>query len=105
MNLRKLNDMNKNRNVKLMQGTTNVKCRSSDYDNMKMTVMKLPTDFVKLTEPTLSRASPDVAKMARTDGTRVVRYQSDNQNSMKTTIMQMTTDYLEIPEPALPQGS
>ena len=33
-------------------GTTNVQCRSNDYDNMKTTVMKLPTDFVKLTEPT-----------------------------------------------------
>ena len=71
---------------------------------MKTTVMKLPTDFVKLTEPTLSRVSPVVAKMAHTDGIRVVQYHSDNQNSMKTTIMLMPTDYLEIPEPALPRG-
>ena len=66
--------------------------------------MKLPTDFVKLTEPTLSRVSPVVAKVAHTDGTRVVQYQSDDQNSMKTTIMQMPMDYLEIPEPSLPRG-
>ena len=60
--------------------------------------MKLPTDFVKFTEPTLSRVSPVVAKMAHTDGTRVMQYQSDDQNSMKTTNMQMPMDYLEIPE-------
>ena len=71
---------------------------------MKTTVMKLPTDFVKLTEPTLSRVSPVVAKEAHTDGTRVVQCQSDDQNSMKTTIMQMPMDYLEIPEPSLPRG-
>ena len=85
-------------------GTMNMQCLSNDYDNMKMTVMKLPTDFVKLTEPTLSRVSPVVAKVAHTDGTRVVQYQSDDQNSMKTTIMQMPMDYLEIPEPSLPRG-
>ena len=88
-----------------IDGTTNVQCRSIDYDNMKTTVIKLPTDFVKLTEPTLSRVSPVVAKMAHTDGTRVMQYQSDDQNSMKTTIYrQMPMDYLEIPEPALPRG-
>ena len=53
--------------------------------------MKLPTDCVKFTEPTL-------------DGTRVMQYQSDDQNSLKTTNMQMPMDYLEIPEPALPRG-
>ena len=78
--------------------------RSNDYDNMKTTVMKLPTDFVKLTEPTFSRVSPVVAMEAHTDGTRIVQYQSDDQNSMKTTIMQMPMDYLEIPEPSLPRG-
>ena len=57
-----------------------------------------------LTEPTLSRVSPVVAKEAHTDGTRVVQYQSDDQNSMKTTIMQMPMDFLEIPEPSLPRG-
>ena len=54
-------------------GTVNVQCRSNDQDYMKTTVMKLPTDFVKLTEPTLSRVSPVVAKEAHTDGTRVVQ--------------------------------
>ena len=78
--------------------------RPNDYDNMKTTIMKLPTDFVKLTEPTLSRVSPVVAKEAHTDGTRVLQCQSDDQNSMKTTIMQMPMDYLEIPEPSLPRG-
>ena len=67
--------------------------------------MKLPTDFVKFTEPTLSRVSPVVAEMAHTDGTRVLQYQSDDHNSIKTTNMQMVMDYLEIPEPALPRGS
>ena len=85
-------------------GTTKVQCRSIDYDNTKTTVMKLPTDFVKFMEPTLSRVSPVVAKMAHTDGTRVMQYQSDDQNSMKTTNMQMAMDYLEIPEPALSRG-
>ena len=85
-------------------GTTNVQCLSIDYDNMKTTVMKLPTDFVKFTEPTLSRVSPVVAKMAHTDGTRAMQYQSDDQDSMKTTNMQMPMDYLEIPEPVLPRG-
>ena len=36
-------------------GTTNVQGRSIDCDNMKTTVMKLPTDCVKFTEPTLAR--------------------------------------------------
>ena len=85
-------------------GIRNVQCRSNDYDNMKTTVMKLPTYFVKLTEPTLSRVSPVVAKEAHTDGTRIVQYQSDDQNSMKTTIMQMPMDFLEIPEPSLSRG-
>ena len=66
--------------------------------------MKLPTDCVKVTKPTLARVSPVVAKMAHTDGTRVMQYQSDDQNSLKTTNMQMPMDYLEIPEPALPRG-
>ena len=36
-------------------GTVNVQCRSNDQDCMKTTVMKLPTDFVKLnTESTPS---------------------------------------------------
>ena len=85
-------------------GTTNVQCRSIDCDNMRTTVMKLPTDCVKFTEPTLARVSPVVAKMAHTDGIRVRQYQSDDQNSLKTTNMQMPMDYLEIPEPALPRG-
>ena len=71
---------------------------------MKTTVMKLPTDFVRLTESTPSRVSPVVTKEAHTDGTRVVQCQSDDQNFMKTTIMQMPMDYLEIPEPSLPRG-
>ena len=77
-----------------------MQCRSNDYDYMKTTVMNLPTDFVKVTEPTLSRVSPVVAKEAHTDGTRVVQYQSDDQNSMKTTIMPKTKT---IPEPSLPR--
>ena len=56
----------------------NVQCRSNDNDYMKTTVMNLPMDFVKLTEPTLSRVSPVAAKEAHTDGTRVVQYQSDD---------------------------
>ena len=85
-------------------GTIDVQCRSNDYDYMKTTVMNLPTDFVEVMEPTLSRVSPVMAKEAHTDGTRVVQYQSDDQNSMKTTIMQMPMDFLEIPEPSLPRG-
>ena len=42
-------------------GTVNVQRRSNEYDYMKTTVMNLPTDFVQLTEPTLSRVSPIVA--------------------------------------------
>ena len=61
--------------------------------------MKMPTDFVKLTESTPSRVSP-----AHTDGTRVVQCQSDDQNYMKTTMMQMPMDFLEIPELSLPRG-
>ena len=82
-------------------GTTNVQCRSIDCDNMRTTVMKLPTDCVKFTEPTLTRVSPVVAKMAHKDGTRVMQYKSDDQ---KTTNMQMPMDFLEIPEPTLPRG-
>ena len=82
-------------------GTIDVQCRSNDYDYMMTIVMNLPTDYVGVTEPTLSRVSPVVAKEADTDGTRVVQYQSDDQNCMKTTIMQMPMDFLEIPEPSL----
>ena len=82
-------------------GTTNVQRRSIDSESVKTTVMKLPTDLVKVMEPTLSRVPPLVAKMAHTDGNRVMQHQSDNLNSMKTTNMQTTMDYLEIPEPAL----
>ena len=80
-------------------GTIDVQCRSNDHDYMKTTAMNLPTDFVKVTKPTLSRVSPVGTKEAHTDG---VQYQSDDQNSMKTTIMQMSMDFLEIPEPSLP---
>ena len=82
-------------------GMIDVQCRSNDHDYMKTTVMNLPTDFVKVTEPTLSRVSPVGAKEAHTDGTRVAQYQSDDHNYMKTTIMQMPMDFLEIPEPSL----
>ena len=85
-------------------GTTNVQGRSIDDDKMKTTVIKLPTDCVKFTEPTLIRVSPVEAKMAHTDGTRVMQYQSDNQNSLKMTNMQTPMDFLEIPEPTLPRG-
>ena len=67
-------------------GTTNVQCRSIDYDKTKTTVMKLPTDFVQFTEPTLSRVSPVAAVMAHTDGTRVMQYQPDDQNSIRRPI-------------------
>ena len=80
-----------------------MQCRSNDQDRMKTTVMKLPTDFVRLTESTPLLVSPVVAKEAHTDGTRVVQCQSDDQNFMKTTIMQMPMDYLEIPELLLPR--
>ena len=85
-------------------GTTNVQGQSIDGDNTKTTVMKLPTDCVKFTEPTLARVSPLVAKMAHTDVTRVMQYQSDDQKPMITTNMQMPMDFLEIPEPTLPRG-
>ena len=65
--------------------------------------MKLPTDWVKFTEPTLAWVSPVVAKMAHTNGTRVMQYQSDDRNFIKTTNMQLPMDYLEIPEPMLPR--
>ena len=85
-------------------GTTNVQGRSIDDDKMKTTIIKLPTDCVKFTEPTLIRVSPVEAKMAHTDGTRVMQYQSDNQNSLKMTNTQMPMDFLDIPEPTLPRG-
>ena len=45
-----------------------MQCRSNDYDYMMTTVINLPTDYVGVTEPTLSRVSPVVAKEAHTDG-------------------------------------
>ena len=72
-----------------IDGTTNVRGRSSDCDSRRSTVMKLPMDCVKFTEPTFARVSPVVAEMAHTDGTRVIQYQSDDQKSIKTTKMQM----------------
>ena len=83
--------------------TTNVRGRSIDCDNRRTTVMKLPTDCVKFTEPTFARVSPVVGEMAQPDGTRVMQYQSDDQKSITTTKMRMPMDYLEIPEPRLPR--
>ena len=81
-------------------GTTNVRGRSIDRNNRRTTVMKLPTDCVKFTEPISARVSPVVAETVHTD----LQYQSDDQKSIKTTEGQMPMDYLEIPEPRLPRG-
>ena len=85
-------------------GTTNVQGRTIDDENMKTTVTKFPTVCVKFTEPTLTRVSPLVAKMAHTDVTRVMQYQSDYQKPLMTTNMQMPMDFLEILKPTLPWG-
>ena len=85
-------------------GTTNVRDRLIDRKNRRTTVMKLPTDCVKFTEPISTRVSPVVAETVHTDDTRVLQYQSDDQKSIKTTEGQMPMDYLEIPEPRLPRG-
>ena len=84
-------------------GTRNVRGRSIDCNERRMTVRKLPTDSGEFTEPTCARVSPVVAETAHTDGTGVMQYQWDDRKSVKTTEMRMPRNYLEIPEPRLPR--
>ena len=84
-------------------GTTNVRGRSIDCNERRMTVRKLSTDCGEFTEPTSARVSPVVAETAHTDGTGVMQYQWDERKSVKTTEMRMPRNYLEIPEPRLPR--
>ena len=84
-------------------GTTNVRGRSIDCNERRMTVRKLPTDCGEFTEPTSARVSPVVAETAHTHGTGVMQYQWDDRKSVKTTEMRMPRNYLEIPEPRLPR--
>ena len=84
-------------------GTTNVRGRSIDCNERRMTVRKLPTHGGEFTEPTSARVSPVVAETAHTDGTGMMQYQWDDRKSVKTTEMRMPGNYPEIPEPRLPR--
>ena len=68
-------------------GTTNVRGRSIDCNERRMTVRKLPMDAGEFTEPTSARVSPVVAETAHADGTGVMQDQWDDRKSVKTTEM------------------
>ena len=89
MNLRKLpTDMNKNRNVKLMQvssqvaekassdGATNKQCRPAHRQSTKTTVTETYTNFADKPKPTQSQGTVVATEEAGTDGTTNVQCRS-----------------------------
>ena len=118
MNLRKLpTDMNKNRNVKLMQvssqvaekassdGATNKQCRPAHRQSTKTTVTETYTNFADKPKPTQSQGTVVATKEAGTDGTTNVQCRSIDYDNMKTTAMKLPTDIVKLMEPTLSRVS
>ena len=94
-------DMNKNRNVKLMQvssqvaenassdGTTNKQCRPGHRQCTRKTVTETYTNFADKPKPTLSQRPAVAAEKAGTDGTMNVQCRPNDYDNMKTTIMKL----------------
>ena len=109
MNLRKLpTDINKNRNVTLMQvspqaakkasydGATNKQCRPAHQQSTKMTVTETYTNFADKPKPTQSQGTVVATEEAGTDGTTNVHCRSINYDNMKTTAMKLPTDFVKL---------
>ena len=114
MNLRKLPmHMNKNRNVKLMQvssqvaekassdGATNKECRPAHRQSTKMIVTETYTNFADKPKPTQSQGTVVATEEAGTDGTTNVQCRSIDYDNMKTTVMKLPTDFVKLTEPTL----
>ena len=107
-------DMNKNRNVKLMQvssqvverassdGTTNKQCQPAYRQSAKTTVTETYTNFADKPKPTQSQGT---AVAAETDGTTNVQCWSIDYDNMKTTVMKLPTDFVKLTEPTLSRVS
>ena len=122
-NVRKMNfrkspmDMNKNRNVKLMQvssqvaekassdGTTNKQCRPAHRQSTRTTVTEMYKNFADKPKPTLSQRPVVAAEEAGTDGIRNVQCRSNDYDNMKTTVMKLPTDFVKLTEPTLSRVS
>ena len=118
MNLRKSPmDMNKNRNVKLMQvssqvaerassdGSTNKQCQPAYRPSTKTTVTETYTNFADKPKPTQSQGTAVAAEEAGTDGTTNVQCRSIDYDNMKTTVMKLPTDFVKLTEPTLSRVS
>ena len=100
MNLRKLpTDMNKNRNLKLMQvssqvaeeassdGATNKQCRPAHRQSTKTTVTETYTNLADKPKSTQSQGTVVATEEAGTDGTTNVQCRLIDYDNMKTTTM------------------
>ena len=104
-------DMNINRNVKLIQvssqvaekassdGTTNKQCRPVHRQSTKTTVTDVYTNFADKPKPTLYQRPAVAAEEAGTDGTIDVQCRSNDHDYMKTTVMNLPTDFVKAMKP------
>ena len=118
MNLRKSPmDMNTNRNVKLMQvssqvaerassdGATNKQYQSAYRQSTKTTVTETYANFADKPKPTQYQGTAVAAEEAGTDGTTNVQCRSSDYDKMKTTVMKLPTDVVQFTEPTLSRVS
>ena len=112
-------DMNINRNVKLIQvssqvaekassdvdGTTNKQCRPVHRQNTDTTVADVYTNFADKPKPTLYQRPAVAAEEAGTDGTIDVKCRSNDDDYMRTTVMNLPTDFVKSAEPTLSRVS
>ena len=110
-------DMNKNRNVRLMQvssqvaekassdGTTNKQCRSAHRQSTKTTVTETYTNFGDKPKPTQSQGTVVATEEAATDGTTNAQCRSSDYVNMKTTVMKLPKDFVKLTEPTLSRVS
>ena len=110
-------DMNKNRNVKLVQvssqvaeragsdGATGKQCQSAYRQSTKTTVIETYTKFADKLIPTQSQGTAVAAEEAGTDGTMNVQCRSIDYDNRKTTVMKLRTDFVIFTEPTLSRVS
>ena len=93
-------DMNINRNVKLIQVSSQVAEKASS--ETETTVTEAYTNFADKLKPTLSQRPVVTAEEAGTDGIRIIQCRSNDYDNMKTTVMKLPTDFVKLTEPMLP---
>ena len=110
-------DMNINRNVKLIQvssqvaekassdGTMNKQCRPVHRQSTETTVTDAYTNFADKPKPTLYQRPAVTTEEAGTDGTIDVQCRSNDHDYMKTTVMNLPTDFVKIVKPTLSRVS